>query len=105
MACSRLQLRSARAGTHEARHGLELLRAELAELKLELELSDTQRLRLQSALARARADMEVADGERQAIERQLRELAAARELAALREPATAREPAAAHTSAEGESEP
>jgi GT2 family glycosyltransferase len=71
------QLRSSREEAHETRRALELLRGELAELKVELELSDTQRLRLQSALARTRADIEVADGERHALERHLRELAAA----------------------------
>jgi GT2 family glycosyltransferase/glycosyltransferase involved in cell wall biosynthesis len=72
------QLLSSREEAHEARRALELLRGELAELKVELELSDTQRLRLQSALARTRVDMEVATGEHQALERQLHELAAMR---------------------------
>jgi len=72
------QLHCAGEEAEEARRALALLRSELAELKVELELSDTQRLRLQSALARTRADMEAADGERQALERHLHELTAAR---------------------------
>ncbi len=72
------ELETAHGETRQATRALDRLRGELAELKVEVELSDTQRGRLQSALARARADMDVADGERQALERRLSELAAAR---------------------------
>ena len=70
------RLRASREEALQARRALELLRDELSELKVELELSDTQRLRLQSALARTRADMEATEGERQALERHLHELTA-----------------------------
>jgi GT2 family glycosyltransferase/glycosyltransferase involved in cell wall biosynthesis len=65
------QLESNRRETHEARRALEPLRARLAELELELELSGAQHERLRSALARTQADVTIVDGERQELERRL----------------------------------
>lgn len=64
---TRTELQRSRLG--ETRH-----RSEVAALTSELKLAGAQRRRLQAALARARADAQIAEAERSAFERQVSEL-------------------------------
>jgi glycosyltransferase involved in cell wall biosynthesis/GT2 family glycosyltransferase len=76
------ELAGARSETQQARRNEAATREELNRLTAELELSSAQRRRLEAALARAQADAQIAEAERQAFERRTLELSALVERAA-----------------------